>query len=142
MSNELMFYLLLSAGATFIFFSILKKVMARLDAHGFEAFDEQYKSLKEEVEKSKKEPQIPVEIYQQFCDFLSEKLNSYDFRGKESLVREIELTRGQTSSERQLRANLFYVLENFEEKIKESYGEEEAVKLRDELGRKYNELFS
>ena len=151
--DKLDMYLLIIMIAIGGFVFVLRKVLSELDKHGFAKSNLDEKIKENFYEQSKKallknnQTNDKAKLYDEFCDFINIKINELKEKTEEkeclsTFIKELTMVQGQNSNEEKLQKNLFRFLRELEECVKNLFGEDEAIRLKNELGSKYNELFS
>lgn len=158
--GEVDMYLAIVMIVAIFFIAVLKKILKHLDENGFAAGVSNNQSIKEKLQKVNFYEQRrkdlkniqsieKIGLYDKLCEFISSKIlelkEEVNEDGKErlaSLLKELSMVQGQNSNEEKMQKNLFHFLRELEECVKEISGEEKAQNLKEEIGKKYNELFS
>lgn len=158
--GEVDMYLTIVVIVAIFFIAVLKKILKHLDENGFAAGVSNDQSIKEKLQKVNFYEQRrkdlkniqsteKIGLYDKLCEFISSKIlelkEEVNEDGKErlaSLLKELSMVQGQNSNEEKMQKNLFHFLRELEECVKEILGEDKAQNLKEEIGKKYNELFS
>lgn len=158
--GEIDMYLAIVIIVAIFFIIVLKKLLRHLDENGFSVGGGENQPMQEKLQKvnfyeqKRKElkniqPNEKINLYNELCEFINSKIlevkEMVNDDGKErlaSLLRELSMVQGQNSNEEKMQKNLFHFLRELEECIKEILNEKAAENIKQEIGKKYNELFS
>ncbi len=146
-------YIIIALVAIIFFISVLKKVLQHLNENGFANTNTPPKKEnfyeKNKLELLQNKNNDNIKKYDEFCEYLNSQIveikSSVNDEHKErfsDLIKELSMVWGQNSNEEKMQKNLFRFLRELEESVREILGEEKALALKDNLGKKYNELFS